>query len=624
MKPFKIFTFLVLLVFTPALAQQVDPSVQNSAGGISQFENWSLLSSVGQPAPVGKTAHDSLEIASGFLNTLFAPPSLTHSPPDSGDQNQEISINVDVTDESGILGVFLSFRRGGDAKFDTVQIAEAGGNIQASIPASKVTSRGVEYFIFARDVEGNIIRQPSSGFFSVQVRVGGEGEVKVGAQGSPVPQPAGTEQTAYRLISVPLNLDNKSPDAVLVDDLGRYNKRKWRFFEYTAEQVNVEFPDNPSAMLPGKAFWLIVREENKVIDTGPGITNITSTPFQIPLHPGWNMIGNPFNFPIPLSNLSRTSEQSVELRFFGEGPDGNVNWNDPINDPVTRINPFEGYAIFNPGPNFDALIINPDLSSSTSPLPKSPAEQLNWAIQIIARCQKARDADNYAGVALDARNGRDVWDRPEPPVIGEYVSLYFPHPEWNLLSKTFSTDFRSEPVDGDVWEFEVTTNIRDQVQLTFQGINSVPNKWLVWLVDESLQIGKNLRESNNYIIAETFKANKILKLVVGDQEFLQHYFPEIHSIPETYELSQNFPNPFNPATTIRYALPVAERVTLKIYNLLGKEVVTLVDHEKQSSGYHVVVWNGKDQAGQQVASGIYLYRLITEKFSIVKKMILMK
>jgi len=91
----------------------------------------------------------------------------------------------------------------------------------------------------------------------------------------------------------------------------------------------------------------------------------------------------------------------------------------------------------------------------------------------------------------------------------------------------------------------------------------------------------------------------------------------------TYSLQQNYPNPFNPSTTIQYSLPTAEHVSLKIYNLLGQEVITLVD-ELQDAGYKQTTWNGKDTYGNQNVSGVYIYRLQTDKFVQTKKMILLK
>jgi hypothetical protein len=79
-------------------------------------------------------------------------------------------------------------------------------------------------------------------------------------------------------------------------------------------------------------------------------------------------------------------------------------------------------------------------------------------------------------------------------------------------------------------------------------------------------------------------------------------------LPLTYELSQNFPNPFNPSTTIMYALPAPGAVSLIVYDGLGREVTRLVDNE-QSAGYHTVQWTGANAAGQQVSTGVYFYRL---------------
>lgn len=75
-----------------------------------------------------------------------------------------------------------------------------------------------------------------------------------------------------------------------------------------------------------------------------------------------------------------------------------------------------------------------------------------------------------------------------------------------------------------------------------------------------------------------------MKVVVGKHDFGDKKLAEVQAIPTIYELSQNFPNPFKPATTIRYGLPKADRVTLKVYNLIGGEAVTLVDDEQKAAG----------------------------------------
>ncbi|MCP5061213.1 MAG: T9SS type A sorting domain-containing protein [Ignavibacteriae bacterium] len=89
-------------------------------------------------------------------------------------------------------------------------------------------------------------------------------------------------------------------------------------------------------------------------------------------------------------------------------------------------------------------------------------------------------------------------------------------------------------------------------------------------------------------------------------------------IPIEYSLSQNYPNPFNPSTAIRYTIPSNEFVTLKIYNILGSEITTLVN-QKQASGSYEVLFNTTD-----LPSGIYFYQISTSSFTQVKKMLLLK
>lgn len=95
------------------------------------------------------------------------------------------------------------------------------------------------------------------------------------------------------------------------------------------------------------------------------------------------------------------------------------------------------------------------------------------------------------------------------------------------------------------------------------------------------------------------------------------------AIPATFALEQNYPNPFNPGTTIKFALPAASTVTLKVYNINGQLVNTLVS-ENLSAGYHSVSWNGKNINGQHAASGLYFYQITAGEFQQVRKMMLIK
>ena len=93
---------------------------------------------------------------------------------------------------------------------------------------------------------------------------------------------------------------------------------------------------------------------------------------------------------------------------------------------------------------------------------------------------------------------------------------------------------------------------------------------------------------------------------------------EVNLLPEHFQLCQNYPNPFNPSTTISYSVPIKNIISIKIYDVLGNEVVVLVDEEKFVGKYEV------EYEASGLTSGIYFYQLISGRFAETKKMILLK
>ncbi|MCF8260644.1 MAG: T9SS type A sorting domain-containing protein [Melioribacteraceae bacterium] len=94
-------------------------------------------------------------------------------------------------------------------------------------------------------------------------------------------------------------------------------------------------------------------------------------------------------------------------------------------------------------------------------------------------------------------------------------------------------------------------------------------------------------------------------------------------IPEVYSLSNNYPNPFNPETTVEFGLPEQANVRLTIYNILGEKIIELLN-EEMNPGYYRLTWDGRDRFDSGVPSGIYFYRISTKNFTDVKKCVMMK
>jgi hypothetical protein len=95
------------------------------------------------------------------------------------------------------------------------------------------------------------------------------------------------------------------------------------------------------------------------------------------------------------------------------------------------------------------------------------------------------------------------------------------------------------------------------------------------------------------------------------------------TIPTTFTLHQNFPNPFNPITTLRYDLPKDNFVKLTVHDMLGRMIVQLVG-TTQGAGFKSVEWDGTDHMGRPVSAGVYLYRIQSGEFVQTKKMVLVK
>jgi 2',3'-cyclic-nucleotide 2'-phosphodiesterase (5'-nucleotidase family) len=142
----------------------------------------------------------------------------------------------------------------------------------------------------------------------------------------------------------------------------------------------------------------------------------------------------------------------------------------------------------------------------------------------------------------------------------------------------------------------------------------------VFLVLVKAQAGKHITGESAEMLV--FLAGKIME-AIPQPLFAFESDETDEGMPEEFQLFQNYPNPFNPQTEISYTLPFDSKVKLAIYNIMGQKVKTLVD-EYQTAGLKKLIWDGKDETGESVASGIYLYKLDGGGVVLTKKMTLLK
>ncbi len=200
--------------------------------------------------------------------------------------------------------------------------------------------------------------------------------------------------------------------------------------------------------------------------------------------------------------------------------------------------------------------------------------------------------------------------------------------------------------DGQIWQIPfasagntISLSIQNNSSLEAKGVSVAFNRLPTWLSFKSTTVSLKDVSANSPGDAEfTFSVDK--KAPVGRDTTLvatistsasplgngQTWMKEIKisvGAPKDYKLYDNFPNPFNPSTKIAFELPKASHVRLLIYDIVGREVVQVADAD-YPAGYTEITWNGINKNGNLVSSGVYFYRVSTDRWSKVKKMLMLK
>ncbi|NOZ73944.1 MAG: T9SS type A sorting domain-containing protein, partial [FCB group bacterium] len=211
---------------------------------------------------------------------------------------------------------------------------------------------------------------------------------------------------------------------------------------------------------------------------------------------------------------------------------------------------------------------------------------------------------NLGDPPLITQQGRQLWVRlPEGVRVGQLVVQYP-----NSMNQI-------ECLTGDSTLDRIILQNKDMINnqflVEFANLNQASNKPLV-LSTHSLS-----SQTMNLSVSYTFFSEDDSVISQGRQEV------ELIAVPDQYALLQNYPNPFNPVTTIKYNLPENSLVTLVVYNLLGREVIKLVN-ENQTAGYKTIRWDGRDTYGRNVSTGMYFYAIRAGEYSAIRKMVLLK
>jgi hypothetical protein len=298
----------------------------------------------------------------------------------------------------------------------------------------------------------------------------------------------------------------------------------------------------------------------------PAIEIVAHDPIAITT--GWNMIGGYENSALVSGLTTTPAGLIVAGTVYG--------WNGAYYNP-TNLVPGYGYWLLASG---DGVINSPTLAKGTSKLVVQDNKEEWGKITITDAAGKS-----YVLYAVNGEVNLESYQLPPLPPSGTFDVRY-------------SSGKKAEKFDKEMLQTIEMSGITYPVKVRVEKVGIRLQDETGKIVNERLKTGEEITISNS----------SVSKLMVSAD-----------LIPVEYALEQNYPNPFNPSTKIEFSLPEdVNNVTLTIYNALGQRVAELINSNMEA-GYHSYVWNASN-----VATGMYIYELRTDKFVSVKKMMLMK
>jgi ribosomal protein S28E/S33 len=278
-----------------------------------------------------------------------------------------------------------------------------------------------------------------------------------------------------------------------------------------------------------------------------------------------------------------------------------IFWNFKSIDPATGELPtFRGFLpvndSFGKGQGFVNYTIDPDENAQTGDIINAQAEIIFDINEPILTPKIFNTID------ADIPNSK-IQELPE--IIDSNTFQIF----WSGIDDSTGSGIKNYDIyysENDEPFQELETNIQG-TSLTFSGDFGSAYGFITYVKDNAGNVEDLKTKPDAVVILDSVTA-------ISDEDNL---------LPTKYTLHQNYPNPFNPSTTIKYELPKYSKVKIDIYNILGQRVITLIN-SKQEPGFYELFWNGKNNFGSNIASGIYFYRIVANNFIKTKKMVFLK
>ena len=519
---------------------------------------------------------------------------------------QGVNVMAKFSDFNGILNARIFVNIGGMDTTLAFPMVRGDSTFTAFIPDSLVK---IENFIASAEVLDSLYYIAQSDYITAAVQFN---EDEPTSRVDDSAYPTGLPIEKWRLVSFPGELDNGTLTSKGLNTKHVFYSRDWDNNKWV----------KPDTLYLGEAYWF-KHQYGKKIDFTPGSgTSLALEPYAMELFPGWNFIGNPFFFSVPI-NLDQGDFYGPVTYGIGE----KSGWSEV----VTEMQPWGGYLIQNYTDTLQVIELMPTPievagNSNFNRVPAGPPPRVAvnaWRLRISADSEHYFDHNNYIGRDFRSTEGLDRGDLYEPPMIDGHLAVGLsPEADGGYYH---TTDIRSISEMNGVWDLRVVSQEKDgPVDIQIHTVDEPPENIIVALVDLQKKVAYRDIMETGLRIAEKATVGYDLKMVIGESEFVENEIQRIlNGMPTEYTLGYNYPNPFNANTRLDYSLPVRSHVSIRLYNMLGQEVAVLVNEEKPYGNRHVV-WNGLNKLGSTAASGVYIAEFKAGSFLATRKMILMK
>ena len=519
---------------------------------------------------------------------------------------QGVNVMAKFSDYNGILNAQIFVNIGGMDSTLTINMVRGDSTFTAFIPDSLVK---IENFIASVAALDSLYYVAQSDYITAAVQFN---EDEPTSRVDDSAYPTGLPIEKWRLVSFPGELDNGTLTSKGLNTKHVFYSRDWDNNKWV----------KPDTLYLGEAYWF-KHQYGKKIDFTPGSgTSLPLEPYAMELFPGWNFIGNPFFFSVPI-NLDQGDFYGPVTYGIGE----KSGWSEV----VTEMQPWGGYLIQNYTDTVQVIELMPTPievvgNSNFNRVPAGPPPRVAvnaWRLRISADSEHYFDHNNYIGRDFRSTEGLDRGDLYEPPMIDGHLAVGLsPEADGGYYH---TTDIRSISEMNGVWDLRVVSQEKDgPVDIKIHTVDEPPENIIVAMVDLQKKVAyRDIMETGLWI-EEKATVGYDLKMVIGESEFVENEIQRIlNGMPTEYTLGYNYPNPFNANTRLDYSLPVRSHVSIRLYNMLGQEVAVLVNEEQPYGNRHVV-WNGLNKQGGTVASGVYIAEFKAGSFLASRKMILMK